>query len=72
MNFRFLSPAEQELDDAYLWYEDQMPRLGREFLVEFDEAVHRITTWPQAHTVFERCFASVSCSTISLWTDLRC
>ena len=51
MNVRFLSPAEQELDDAHHWYEDQMPGLGHEFLAEIDEAVHRITTWPEAHTV---------------------
>ncbi len=53
MNIRFLSPAEQELDDAYQWYEDQMPGLGSEFLSEIDEAVHRITAWPEAHTVLK-------------------
>ena len=53
MNVRYLSPAEQELDDAYEWYEDQMPGLGQEFLAEIDEAVHRITTWPGAHAVLK-------------------
>ena len=48
MNVRFLSPAAQELDDAYQWYEDQLPGLGIEFLAEIDEAVHRITAWPKA------------------------
>jgi hypothetical protein len=51
MNVRFLPPAEQELDDAYQWYEDQMSGLGRAFLAEINEAVHRVTTWPEAHTV---------------------
>ena len=53
MKVRYLSPAEQELDDAYEWYEDQMPGLGQEFLAEIDEAVHRITTWPGAHAVLK-------------------
>jgi hypothetical protein len=51
MNVKFLSPAQQELDDAYQWYEDQMAGLGNEFLADINEAVHRITTWPGAHTV---------------------
>lgn len=51
MNVRFLSPATQELEDAYQWYEDQMLGLGYEFLAEIDEAVHRITAWPKGHAV---------------------
>lgn len=51
MKVQFLSPAQQELDDAFQWYEDQMPGLGQEYLTEIDEAVHRITTWPGAQTV---------------------
>ena len=53
MSIRFLSPAEQELDDTFEWYEDQMAGLGHEFLAEIDEAVHRITTWPEAHTILK-------------------
>ncbi len=53
MNIRFLSPAQQELDDAYQWYEDQLQGLGNEFLSEINEAVHRIVTWPESHTVLK-------------------
>lgn len=53
MNVRFLPPAEQELNDAFEWYEDQMSGLGDEFLAEIDEAVHRMTTWPEAHTILK-------------------
>lgn len=49
MNVRFLSPAAQELEDAFQWYEDQMPGLGHEFLAEIDEAIQRIISWPYAH-----------------------
>ena len=49
MKVRFLPPAAQELEDAFQWYEDQMPGLGYNFLAEIDEAIHRIVTWPQAH-----------------------
>ena len=49
MNVRFLSPAAQELEDAFQWYEEQMPGLGDEFLAAIDEAVHRIIAWPQAN-----------------------
>jgi len=35
------------------WYEDQMAGLGYDFLAEIDEAVHRITTWPEAHAILK-------------------
>ena len=49
MKVRFLSPAAQELEDAFQWYEEQMTGLGNEFLAAIDEAVHRMITWPEAH-----------------------
>ncbi len=48
MNIRFLTPARQELDDAVIWYNQQSPDLGLEFLDELDKAVHRIAAYPQA------------------------
>jgi hypothetical protein len=33
MRVRFLEMAQYELDDAFLWYEKQMPGLGRALLV---------------------------------------
>jgi len=53
MNVRLLPPAEQELHDAYQWYEDQMPGLGHEFLAGMNEAVHRIVSWPEAHAIIK-------------------
>src|SRR5688572_28423538 len=49
MNVRFLVPAGQELEDAFEWYEDQMPKLGDKFLGAVDEAIHRIVAWPSAN-----------------------
>lgn len=46
MNIRFLSPARQELDDAYAWYERQAVGLGFELLDEIDRTVHRIKAYP--------------------------
>jgi hypothetical protein len=45
---RFLELAQYELDDAFLWYEEQMPGLGRELLDEMDRSIRRITRWPSA------------------------
>ena len=49
MNVRFLAPAVQELEDAFEWYENQMPKLGYEFLDGIDEAIHRTITWPESN-----------------------
>ncbi len=48
MRVRFLELAQYELDDAYLWYEKQMPGLGRELLDEMDRSIRRIDQWPSA------------------------
>jgi len=45
---RFLELAQYELDDAFLWYEEQLPGLGRELLDEMDRSIRRITRWPLA------------------------
>ncbi len=50
MKIRFLAPAVQELDDAFEWYEDQMPKLGHEFLSEIQEAETRILTWTESNS----------------------
>jgi len=46
MRVRFLELAQYELDDAYSWYEEQMPGLGRELLDEVDRSIRRIAQWP--------------------------
>ena len=48
MRVRFLELAQYELDDAFLWYEEQMPGLGRELLDEVDRSIHRVVRWPLA------------------------
>ena len=48
MRVRFLELAQYELDDAFLWYEKQMPGLGRELLDEVDRSIRRIAQWPFA------------------------
>ncbi len=46
MNIRFLSPAQEELDDAVDWYNKQSAGLGQGFLDEIDRCVRRIVTFP--------------------------
>jgi toxin ParE1/3/4 len=50
MSLRVLFEAEAslELDEAALWYEEQAPGLGHRFLEAVDEAVDRVSRWPQA------------------------
>jgi plasmid stabilization system protein ParE len=43
---RFTRAAQREMDDAYDWYEAQLPGLGTEFLTEIDKAVRRIAAFP--------------------------
>jgi len=45
MRVRFLELAQYELDDAYSWYEEQMPGLGRELLDEVDRSIRRALAW---------------------------
>lgn len=62
MKVRFLKPAQSEVDDAFAWYEEQMHRLGRQFLDDFDRAVRRVVAYPFAGTEIEeglrRCLLS--------------
>ena len=46
MNGRFLTPAQQELDDAVTWYDQQADGLGKEFLDELDRVVRRVVACP--------------------------
>ena len=46
MNIRFLSLADQEVDDAVSWYDQQQDGLGRDFLDELDRVVRLIKTYP--------------------------
>jgi hypothetical protein len=46
MNVRFLTPAQQELDDAVAWYDQQAAGLGKEFLDELDRVIRRVVAYP--------------------------
>ncbi len=46
MKIRFLSIAEQELNDAVAWYNSQAAGLGTEFLDELDRTVRRSMYFP--------------------------
>ncbi len=48
MNVNFLSLAEQEMHDAFEWYEHQFKGLGDEFLFELNQAVIRIRQYPES------------------------
>ncbi len=49
MKVSFLPLAEQELDKAFLWYEEQVVGLGNSFLDEFNQSVKRIVAFPSLY-----------------------
>jgi len=50
MNARFVFLAEEELDEAVNYYNDQMPGLGSQFYQEVNQAIDRIIKFPNAWT----------------------
>lgn len=48
MKVRFLALAQQELDDAVAWYNEQAAGLGQEFLDELDRVVRRAVAFPMS------------------------
>jgi toxin ParE2 len=46
MKIRFLSLANQEVDDAVRWYEAQAEGLSRDFLDELDRVVRLVRIYP--------------------------
>ena len=48
MNFKFLPPARAELHAAARYYEQCVPGLGFEFLLEIHAAIRRMTDFPEA------------------------
>jgi plasmid stabilization system protein ParE len=51
---RFLTPAQQELDEAVAWYDGQAAGLGLEFLDELDRAMRRVVAFPRSYPEIER------------------
>lgn len=48
MKVRFLTLAQQELDDAVDWYNEQADNLRKELLDELDRAVSRSVAFPMS------------------------
>lgn len=53
MNIRFLSLADQEVDDAVQWHEEQAEGLSLPFLDELDRVVRLVRTYPRVATELE-------------------
>jgi len=47
MKIAFLPAAQNELDDAFIWYEEQAIGLGYEFLDEIDQSLRLIVNYPE-------------------------
>lgn len=53
MKVVFLTPAQDELDDAVTWYDRQATGLGRELLDELDRAIRRAVAFPLSYPEIE-------------------
>lgn len=54
MNIRFLTLAQQEVDEAAVWFNKQVDGRGVNFLDELDRVVRLIKSYPFASTKLER------------------
>lgn len=50
---KIIEQAEHELDDAFDYYENELPGLGIKFINSFKHAINRIITHPTAWTCIE-------------------
>jgi len=56
----FIAPeVEQDVAEAYAWYEKQRPGLGEEFLGCVDALVHSILRMPDMYAIFMTLFEEV-------------
>ena len=53
MNVRLLTLAQQEIDEAVLWFEEQLEGKGIDFLDELDRVVRLVKAFPFASTEIE-------------------
>ncbi len=53
MNVRFLTLAQKEADEAFVWYEEKAVGKGREFLDELDRVVRLVKAYPSASPAIE-------------------
>ena len=55
----FVPLAKLELEQARLWYEQQRPGLGMEFLTEVDAAVERIRESPEMYSKVKKDYRQI-------------
>ena len=53
MNVRFLTIAQQEVDDAFVWFEERAEGKGVNFLDELDRVVRLVKAYPFASPQIE-------------------
>ena len=53
MNVRFLTLAQQEVDEAVVWFEERSEGKGLEFLDELDRVVRLVRAYPLASPEIE-------------------
>ena len=53
MNVRFLTLAQQEVDEAVVWFEERAEGKGIDFLDELDRVVRLVKAYPFASTQIE-------------------
>lgn len=53
MNVRFLTLAQQEVDEAVVWFEERAEGKGLDFLDELDRVVRLVKTYPYASPEIE-------------------
>ena len=53
MNLRFLTLAQQEVDEAFQWFEEKAEGKGLEFLDELDRVVRLMRSFPLAAVEIE-------------------
>jgi toxin ParE1/3/4 len=46
--------AEQDISEAYDWYEQRRPGLGEEFLSCVDACIQHVCRWPEVHATVRK------------------
>lgn len=70
MKIRFLTLARHEVDDAVLWYEQQVEGLSQEFLDELDRVVRLVRIYQLMATQIEPEIRRFLFTRFSLFTNL--
>ena len=71
ITYRFLSPAEEEMTEAALFYEIASAGLGNDFLDDVQRAVNRLSAYPQCRGVHRFKSQTDIAAPLSIQSDLR-